>query len=387
MRALKYTYCARQNRKLVVNFSLACLVVGLWTTVRHDITKDHYLSTELASRSFALDADDQTHWSPDIARSICRAHNFNFDAKQQQRRKVYDLFLLSTELDWLDVRLHTLTHFVDYFVVIESPTTFTGKSKPLYLNENWVNYKEFHDKIIYRVVEDSVQSRRIWDHEDFFRNSLLESVFPGLNGTAQQPNVGDVLVVSDIDEIIRPEAALLLRHCSIPARLTLRTSFYYYSFQWRYRGPQWSHPDATVYQGHKTILPNDLRQNLLGGGWAPIASLRRWWDSGTLWNAGWHCSSCFASVAEMRTKMHSFSHQKWNTANNRELDTIVDRVRNGKDLFDRVGEYYDKIENNLDVPPYILEQHSQSGKFRYLINRDGKEAGFNDTDTITEHDV
>ncbi|KAM0714720.1 hypothetical protein Q7P37_009737 [Cladosporium fusiforme] len=329
---------------------------------------------------------EQTRWSSGEARSICRDHHFAFDEEQQSRRKVYDLVLLSTELDWLDIRLHTLAHFVDYFVVIESPTTFTGNPKPLYLNDNWYRYKDFHDKIIYRVVEDQVQSRRIWDHEDFLRNSLLESVFPGLTGT-EQPKAGDVLIVSDVDEIIRPEAALLLRHCNIPARLILRTSFYYYSFQWLHRGPQWAHPDATVYQGPTTISPNDLRQNLLGEEWAPIASLRRWWDRGTLWNAGWHCSSCFATVAEMRTKMHSFSHQTWNTAENRELDTIVHRVRNGKDLFGRAGEYYDKVEDNKDVPPYVLEQFAQSGKFTYLLNRDGINAAFDDFVTVNEYDV
>lgn len=93
------------------------------------------------------------------------------------------------------------------------------------------------------------------------------------------------------------------------------------------------------------------------------------------------------TFAEMRTRMHSFSHQGWNTAKNRELDTMIDRVRNGKDLFNRAGELYDKIENNKDVPSYILEQFEQQGRFKYLLDRDGVDAGFEDFSTISKDDA
>ena len=88
----------------------------------------------------------------------------------------------------------------------------------------------------------------------------------------------------------------------------------------------------------------------------------------------------------MRTKMHSFSHQGWNTATNRESFTLVDRVRNGKDLFGRAGEVYDKVEHNHDVPTYILAQHEQDGRFNYLLDRDGEDAGFEDFAAVDRHD-
>ncbi|THW07035.1 hypothetical protein D6D24_09751 [Aureobasidium pullulans] len=264
------------------------------------------------------------------------------------------------------------SHYVDYFVIIEPPTTFTGRSKPLYLRENWDRFKDFHHMIIYQIVEDNIQSPRIWDHEDYFRNALFNAVFPGLIKTTGNANTGDVLIVSDMDELLRPGVMFLLRHCRVPNRLTLRTQFYYYSFQWSHRGLQWAHPDATLYRGSSTIMPNDLRQGLLGNEWRLIAAVRRWWDRGTLWNAGWHCSSCFATIAEMRTKMNSFSHQGWNTAENRDLNTLLDRVRHGLDLFGRTNELYDKIEDNKD-----------KGRFRYLMDRDREDAGFDDVSNLT----
>ena len=110
----------------------------------------------------------------------------------------------------------------------------------------------------------------------------------------------DVLVVSDVDEILRPSTLRTLRACAFPRRLTLASRFYYYSFQWLHRGPEWPHPQATYYQGLKnTLLPNDLR--IADGGMWPF----REWEKGTMANASWHCSSCFATVGELLGKMAS----------------------------------------------------------------------------------
>ena len=291
--------------------------------------------------------DHQSHTQNPIfsskidAKTLCKASNFS---PYQGERRVYDLIMFSTELDWLDIRLHTLASHVDFFVIIESPTTFTGAAKPLVLKRHWNRFARFHKQMIYRVVEDPIDSSRIWDPEDYLRNSMLHAVFPTIEGEERAARHGDVLVVSDMDEIVRPEAMLIMRYCEIPARLTLRTQFFYYSFLWRHRGQQWPHPQATIYKGDiaSTLSPNDLRMDLIGPGFAPFASLKRWWDRGTLWDAGWHCSSCFSTIGEFQTKMNSFSHQGWNTEENQNARTICERVRSGQELFEREGEVYDK---------------------------------------------
>ena len=78
--------------------------------------------------------------------------------------------------------------------------------------------------------------------------------------------------------------------------------------------------------------------------------------------------------------MGSFSHTPLNTEANRDPGTIVERVRKGLDLFGREQELYDRVEGNLDVPKYILE-HEQ--RFGYMLNRDGKDAAFEDYDKPT----
>lgn len=313
----------------------------------------------------------------------CKAHGFAALSPTHGKRRIYDLFLLSTELDWLEIRLHTLAPFVDFFVIVESRNTFTGLEKPLHLELNWQRFAPYHDKIIHRVVENSDPAigSRTWDHEDYLRNALLNVVSRDQIGTDREAQYGDVLVVSDIDEIPKPATVALLRHCEFPRRLTLRSQFYYYSFQWLHEGEQWPHPQATIYQGvNDTISPKDLRNGESSHGWLFSNDIRRKSEKAELWDAAWHCSSCFATLDEMRTKLTSFSHTPWNTAENRDEKTMLNRVRQGQDLFGRSGESYRRIEHNKDVPAYVLEH---AFEFGYLLDRDGKNAGFRDAQ-VTE---
>jgi beta-1,4-mannosyl-glycoprotein beta-1,4-N-acetylglucosaminyltransferase len=380
---LSYIWTRRLIRATLVTTAVLFFITILTT---NDHGRHHVLQVDSLAPFAPHGLLDEHHLPKEPAgplkRSICRANGFSAYATTGQARKVYDLILLSTELEWLEIRLHTLAPWVDYFVIVESPTTFTGRPKPLWLRDNWDRFAPFHAKIIHKVVEDGSPSRYIWDHEDWLRNSLLREVFPSLQGTPAEAKDNDVLVVSDVDELVRPETMFVLRNCQFPAQLTLLSDFYYYSFQWKHRGSQWAHPEATVYRGSKTLLPNALRMGLLEEGWEPLARLRKWRELGTLANAGWHCSSCFATVAEMQTKMHSFSHQELDTPENNNARAIMSRVRTGQDLFGREDQVYDKVgAGQMDVPDYIIEQNKAVGRFKHLLNRDGEDAGFEDWET------
>lgn len=54
------------------------------------------------------------------AREVCQQRRWEPYATRDQRRKVYDLFLINTELDFLEIRLNELDKEVDYFVILES---------------------------------------------------------------------------------------------------------------------------------------------------------------------------------------------------------------------------------------------------------------------------
>ncbi|KAK3941503.1 glycosyltransferase [Diplogelasinospora grovesii] len=354
--------------KIVIAISITLVFLHLY---HHEGFFDSSMGTSKTSSSTGARIHDD----------ICRTQKWQrfIPRSPEEPRKVYDLFMVNTELDWLEIRLNNSYSYVDYFVLVESNKTFTNLDKPLIYKDNAAKFAAYHDKIIYHEIEypEDFEPHTTWDIEDFQRNAMLTQVFPKLRG-ARRPRDGDVIIVSDVDEISRPETLQLLRECQFPRRLTINSRFYYYSFQYLHRGPEWPHPQATYYQGDwLTIRPNDLRMGL--GVWQisrfwPF-SLMNWFDEGEMHNAGWHCSSCFATIEEFLTKMKSFSHIYMNKEEFRNKDRIADAVRKGKDLWDREGQEFDRIENNTDVPKFLLQNRE---RFRYMLNRDGASAGFAD---------
>jgi beta-1,4-mannosyl-glycoprotein beta-1,4-N-acetylglucosaminyltransferase len=208
------------------------------------------------------------------------------------------------------------------------------------------------------------------------KNAMLYKTFPTFVRADRKAHEGDVILVADVDEIPKPETMTVLPYCDFPERLTLRSHFYYYPFQWLHRGEQWAHPQATVYHGvNGTINPQDLRRGEGGVGSSLLQPLQRFMQKGNLWDAAWHCSSCFTTIKQVQAKMAAISHQNWNTPENRDPRTIAERVRHGIDLYGRWGQIYDKVENNRDVPQYVLEHVD---RFKYLVYRDGEDAAFVD---------
>ena len=244
-----------------------------------------------------------------------------FPRDRAAKRKIYDLLLINTELEMLDVRLGQMSSGVDYFVVLESDKTFTDKEKPLFVHENWGRFAPYHDQIIRRTMDLSTGAfDNTWAREGASRNAMYDQVVPFLTGE-QAAAIDDVLLVSDVDEMFKPETLKTLRNCEVPVRVTAVSRMFYYSFQWLQDG-SWPHPQATLYKGgsvNATILPDELRKH----------SDRHL----TLADAGWHCSYCFSTLAEMVTKITSFSHTEMDRPEFKDPVKIIDRVRHGKDMY------------------------------------------------------
>ena len=110
---------------------------------------------------------------------------------------IYDCFSFFNELDLLEIRLNVLKDVVDKFVLVEAGETHTGKPKPFYFKDNESRFSEFKDRIIYVGIERFPGHHDAWWNENYQRNMILE----GLNDA--KPH--DVVMISDLDEIPRPE--------------------------------------------------------------------------------------------------------------------------------------------------------------------------------------
>ena len=109
-------------------------------------------------------------------------------------------FLVGTPKDresWDEIRLNVLREVVDKFVLVEAGETHTGKLKPYYFKENEARFSRFLGRIIYIKVESFPKGHDAWWNENYQRNEILRGL--------EDAKPDDVILISDLDEIPRPE--------------------------------------------------------------------------------------------------------------------------------------------------------------------------------------
>ncbi|MDE3056281.1 MAG: glycosyltransferase [Verrucomicrobiota bacterium] len=213
---------------------------------------------------------------------------------------VYDCFIFYNELDILEIRLHEMAPYIDKFVLVESVETFSGKSKPLYYEENRERFAQYNDKIIHIVTNQKVDAKSRWDREYFQRNAITR----GLHEAA--PN--DIIFISDVDEIIRGEQIphiISIMQQAEPHQVG-RLEMANYSFHLNTKcvgenGEKWHAAAVTKYahlcsEGSIHCLPQNVRTERNAFALFPNAG----------WHLGWMGGEDFA-----RLKLESFSHAEY----------------------------------------------------------------------------
>lgn len=200
--------------------------------------------------------------------------------------KVYDCFLFFNELDILELRLHELGEVVDHFVLVESNETFRGNSKPFYFEENQERFAPFRDKII-RVALDKHIEGDAWAREKAQRNAIAE----GLVGCEPE----DVVLISDVDEIIRASKIGEIRH-ALKSHRSLRLHQPMYRFYLNAFDFIWHLPRAVSYQYLQQTTPNALRQEE-----------HHPFVTGNIFDCGWHFTS-IGGLQLHRIKTEAYSH-------------------------------------------------------------------------------
>ncbi|XP_050214116.1 uncharacterized protein LOC126665378 [Mercurialis annua] len=284
---------------------------------------------------------------------LCNLHGWSL---RTEPRRIFDGIIFSNELDILEIRWRELHPYISKFVILESNTTFTGIPKPLFFASNQNRFSFFKDKIVHGVFSGHVATRELYE-DPFVLESEQRAAMNSLIRRAGISN-GDLLIMSDTDEIPSPQTLKLLKWCDgIPPVLHLEMRHYMYSFEFPVDYSSWR-ASVHVY-GPWTRYRHSRQTDLIFA------------------DAGWHCSFCFRRLSEIAFKMTAYSHadrvRKKRFLNYARIQKLV---CSGDDLFDMLPEEYTFQElikkmgpiprsaSAVHIPAYLIEN---ADKFRFLL--------------------
>jgi hypothetical protein len=220
--------------------------------------------------------------------------------------KVYDCFTFYNEFDLLEIRLQEMWEQVDHFVIAEANTTHAGVAKEFNLEKNWSRFEPYAEKIIYVKIEDmpGVINNNYWHNEKHQRNCLVR----GLVDIKED----DIIIISDIDEIIRASSLKQVREDTEHSLWGFRMPCFNFKFNymWIYSQPYHIYAMAAKVSRITSEFRSldDLRVRH-GGVWAnrPVE-----YDDGadlSIQHGGWHFSS-LGSTDFVKNKYRNYAHNE-----------------------------------------------------------------------------
>jgi beta-1,4-mannosyl-glycoprotein beta-1,4-N-acetylglucosaminyltransferase len=232
--------------------------------------------------------------------------------------------------------------YIDYFILVESTHTFVGAPKPCFYNDNKELFKEFSDKIIHILVEDTPfknSPKHAWDNEAFQRNCIKRGI------DKLDLHDDDILFLSDVDEIL--DANRLTKYAKeTPVEIhDLAQVQFMYNLNFR-STVSWYDAKMLSYKTYRELSKtfDEIRK---------IRAPDIWWG-------GWHMSS-FGSKEFIQTKMMNFSHQEYNTPEHTNLDIIEENMKKGIHFCNHDLTIARLPIQNFDYPPPQYE------KFPFLM--------------------
>lgn len=245
------------------------------------------------------------------------------------RPQVYDCFPFFNELELLEIRLHEMSPYVDKFVIVESVETFRGNPKPLYFEENKERFAPYLHKIIH-VVKESEETDFPYLRECHQRDHILF----GLTECADD----DIIIISDVDEIIRRNAlpALIRFFEKKRGDVFVAIQDHYTMYMNRFL-QRWLGSIVTNFKTLKKTTPQLMRQSRMK--YPQVESL------------GWHFS-WLGGPDKIVTKLESYSLDYMDTKENKDKKKIEREMLEGDfkpvdhtfpELVQERKEYYREI--------------------------------------------
>ncbi len=247
--------------------------------------------------------------------------------------KRYQLHMFYNELDLLEVQLEENFNYVDKFIIVESNKTHAGNEKELFFLNNAKRFEKYKDKIIHLVCDfdsdlykDYCNSHtgafhsktEPWKREHFQRD------YPLLCGKIDF-NDDDILIVSDVDEIINPRTVSEFLNNNRFFKDPLRIEMYFMHY---YMNTNVYHEDSGIdkrWYSPFVVRFADIKnyENSLS-----IIRVDRYSENQpVIKNGGWHFSYMF-DVNGILNKIKNFAHCNDEFVNYMDYNKVQESIKN-----------------------------------------------------------
>ena len=254
--------------------------------------------------------------------------------------KIFDCFLFNGESLILDIRLNTLSKYVEKFIIVESKYDHQGNKKKLNFEIN--DFKKFKNKIIYLVIENFPRDLSNWERENFQRNYII-------NGLSEAKDE-DYIIISDVDEI--PDLSKIISLNNFKFSVFEQKMFYYKINLQNKTEPLWH--GSKICKKKYLKSPQWMRNQ-------KIKEYPFWKFYKIKWNiiknGGWHFSFLM-NVEDIKKKLTSFAHSEYNKSKYIDMEKIKNSIDNKIDLFDR-PLIYEKINFDETFPEYVVKNRAK----------------------------
>ncbi len=287
---------------------------------------------------------------------------------------IYDAFTFFNELDLLEIRLNTLASVVDKFVIAEATRTHRGKPKQLLFEANKSRFSAFLPKIIYIKVDDLLSEEEInkdpynlaWVNENRQRNALKRGLI--------EARANDIILLSDLDEIPRPEIVAQLESVLDGSTRGVRfrmSAYYYYLNYLNYTKPVWEM--GTFAARYRVFGDNAYLSRTLMGRFTPesenrgatMQRLRFMPADRDLPHAGWHFSY-LGGIEAIENKLRSFSHSEFSAI---PRPVLEQSIRKGRDPFGRGEMFFGEVIDD-SFPRYVRENQDKLAALIFKVDAD-----------------
>lgn len=228
----------------------------------------------------------------------------------------YDIIFFHNELDLLEIRINQHQKYIDKFIIITGDKTFSGNPKKNIEEEIYKRLHNFKNKLrVYEIKLDDKPTNS-WSNEI--------KTLDYLNEIKSSFKDNDVILTSDVDEIINDSAFSRIKlHKEYP--LVIQVASYYYYLNGR------------IISGYSNDLgPIVLKVKNLNNKLSEIRRNRI--NLPIITNGGWHFSY-LGGTQKIIEKIKSFSHSEFDQEKYTSIDNLTKNIDAGNDIFFRKKEH------------------------------------------------